>query len=340
MTTTATIDYTTEQGMKILLDSSRELREAPPAFQRTFAEICKRTQLDPLARQIYPAKRTANNVDKWSADVSIDGFRLVAQRSGDYAGQVGPEWCGPDGVWRDIWTSAEHPFAARVGVLRRGFSAPLYAIAKWSSYAATTKGELTFIWKKFPDLMLAKCAEALALRRAFPMELSGLYTTEEMGQADTWKTGPSGGSVSDATFETIPGRGAEDSEDELAKKLAASVTAKAKLPDILPSVPPEPPSDPDASDPDAVDDVPEIQTRSDADDSLSPEDPADAIIAAIDSAKSVAAMQAVVDVILKIKDPAVSTAASARFKARRGLLGYELRRVGAATIVFDPKEAK
>ncbi len=334
MTTTATIDYTTEQGMKILLDSSRELREAPPAFQRTFAEICKRTQLDPLARQIYPAKRTANNVDKWSADVSIDGFRLVAQRSGDYAGQVGPEWCGPDGVWKDIWTSKEAPFAARVGVLRRGFSAPLYAIAKWESYAATTnRGELTFIWKKFPDLMLAKCAEALALRRAFPMELSGLYTAEEMGQADS-KNGPSGGNVSDAT-------GAEDSEDALVKKLAASVAAKPKPSDMIP--PPAPASGPDTdpgTDPAAVDDVPAIQTRSDADDGLSPEDPAETIISAIDSAKSVAAMQAVVDVILRIKDPAVSTAASARFKARRGLLGYELRKVGTATIVFDPKEAK
>ncbi len=63
--------------------------------------------------------------------------------------------------------------------------AVLFAIALFKSYVQTNShGEAISRWKTDPAGMLAKCAEALGLRRAFPHELSGLYTTEEMGQAD------------------------------------------------------------------------------------------------------------------------------------------------------------
>lgn len=152
---------------------------------KLFLTYCERTGLDPFARQIYSLERKSKNKDgtfnkKRTTQISIDGLRLIAQRSGEYAGQTQTEWCGEDGVWRNIWTSKDAPFAARVGVLRKGFKEPLYAIAKWNAYAFDGYGNVQTIWKKMPDHMLSKVAESLALRKAFPQELSGLYTSEEM----------------------------------------------------------------------------------------------------------------------------------------------------------------
>jgi hypothetical protein len=126
-----------------------------------------------------------------SIQVSIDGLRLIADRHGDYAGQEGPYWCGEDGLWlRDAdgeplpWLAKTPPQAAMVRVLRHSFARPLAAIARWDSYVQTTKeGVPNRMWQSMPDLMLGKVAESLALRRAFPAELSGLYSQEEMAQA-------------------------------------------------------------------------------------------------------------------------------------------------------------
>lgn len=152
-----------------------------------FVQTCNRLSLDPFARQIYLVKRWDSTLrcEVAQSQVSIDGFRLVAERTREYRGQTVPQWCGPDGVWVDVWLANEPPAAARVGVHREGFAEPMIRVARYSSYVQLTKERRpNRTWQTMPEVMLSKCAEALALRAAFPHELSGVYSAEEMGRAD------------------------------------------------------------------------------------------------------------------------------------------------------------
>lgn len=146
-----------------------------------FLEVCQYRNLNPFAREIYAIMRSG----KMTIQVSIDGFRKLAERSGKYRGQKGPYFCGADGVWKEEWLTKAAPVAAKVGVLRADFDEPMWAVARYDAYVQ----QQSPIWQKMPDLMTAKCAEALALRKAFPDEMSGLYTHEEMAQAGRPDTG-------------------------------------------------------------------------------------------------------------------------------------------------------
>ncbi len=180
-----------EQGLavgmsreQIELIKSTVARNATDDELKLFLYTASRTGLDPLTRQIHFIKRKVWNKRSNSYDevgtiqTGIDGYRVVASRN------------GLAGIEDAVFDSEEavHPNKASVVVYRmvEGQRVSFAASARWSEYAQTNKdGEPQAMWKKMPYLMLGKVAESLALRKAFPNDLSGVYTNEEMSQADT-----------------------------------------------------------------------------------------------------------------------------------------------------------
>ena len=168
------------------------VEQASNADLAVFFHQVKRTGLDPFARQIHMLERRTKNKrtqqweTKYTIQTGIDGYRLIARRAVDEADETleydDVLWCGEDGKWSDVWLAEAPPAAAKVTVYRDGkkFS----AVARFSEYVQTKDGERTGMWRSMPAGQIAKCAEALALRKAFPQDLSGIYTDDEMAQAD------------------------------------------------------------------------------------------------------------------------------------------------------------
>lgn len=157
-----------------------------------FFHQAKQTGLDPFAKQIYMIGRNAKLDDgswgkKYTIQTGIDGYRLIARRAAkkehESLGYGDTLWCGEDGQWRDVWLARTHPSAAKVTVIRDGQQ--FAAVALWNEYVQTTRdGSPNSMWSKMGANQLAKCAEALALRKAYPQDLSGIYTSDEMGQSE------------------------------------------------------------------------------------------------------------------------------------------------------------
>jgi len=165
------ITWTPEQQQLI---SSSIAPGCTPDELKLFAYACQRTGLDPFSKQIYAIKRGG----KLTIQAGIDGLRSIAERSGELDGSA-TFWIGDaeGSQWADVWLGNKPPAAAKTIIYRKGCSHSFVGVARFQDYNAGQG-----LWSKMPSAMLAKCSEALALRKAFPADMSGVYTVDEMEQ--------------------------------------------------------------------------------------------------------------------------------------------------------------
>ncbi|MBS1861909.1 MAG: recombinase RecT [Actinobacteria bacterium] len=164
---------------------------------------CRIYDLEPLVGQIYAVWENGT----MHAVATIDGMRLLAERTELYEGQSDPEWCDSEGNWTDYWSGEDTPIAARVRVHRKGTKVPTTGTANWHDFAPLGDAGADSLWNKVggkPAHMLSIRAEALALRKAFPAQLSGLYTAEELGISLAAIGGEEGGAAAAVAADVPP----------------------------------------------------------------------------------------------------------------------------------------
>ena len=172
---TAVIEVTKDDYFIEALEKKRDLIKHTVAKGTTNDEFemfmyqCARTKLDPLTRQIYCIKTK----EKVCIQASIDGLRLIADRTGRYA----------PGKTEYTYQNDGKLLRSAIATVRKLVKDQWFDVQAEAFFTEYKQG--TPIWQQKPHVMLAKCAESLALRKAFPAELSGIYSTEEMGQSDT-----------------------------------------------------------------------------------------------------------------------------------------------------------
>jgi phage recombination protein Bet len=172
---------------------------AEPVSIKMALMYCKGDDLDPLQKPVHivpmSVKTKVGGEEKYvKRDVIMPGInrhRVQAARSGEYAGQSEPEFgpmhkltvTGENGQPFEL-PNFEYPEWCRLTVYRLvgGEPRPFPVIAYWlENYATKSKDSMlpNDMWKRRARAQLEKCAEAQALRKAFP-ERAGAPTAEEM----------------------------------------------------------------------------------------------------------------------------------------------------------------
>jgi len=131
-----------------------------------FGMICQKAGLDPFAKQIFCIERAG----KWTFQISIDGLRSIADRTGQYAGSDEPIYDEGLDIYQFEEAGRKIPKVCKVTVWKivQGVRCPFVGIARYSECCQSYNGKPSGLWDKMPAHMLSVRAESQALRKAFP----------------------------------------------------------------------------------------------------------------------------------------------------------------------------
>lgn len=168
-----------------------------PADQiAVFAQVCREKGLSPFSKEIYLVQYNGKNGPTWNVITGIDGMRKRAANTGEFAGRDEPQYNRKsDGSFMSLFEikqSGKLPISCRVTIYRlvAGIRVPYVGEVLFDEYAQRYRGELSGKWKSMPYHMIAKCAEAQALREGFSDQVSGLHIAEERAAYEDMNTGP------------------------------------------------------------------------------------------------------------------------------------------------------
>jgi len=198
---------------------------------KLFIQVCKGANLNPFMKQVFLVPRWDSKEGKEirAIQVSIDGLRAIAEEGGAYAGNEDPEFTGEETIILEKNDKeVKHPLAAKVTVYKivEGNRYPFTATARWEEYYPGAK--MGFQWHVRPYLMLGKCAEALALRKAFPKLLSGMYAQEELDRSTGEKSDEQNKSSAIETIKKVIATSDMDALDDFTAKMNKSTKYTAE----------------------------------------------------------------------------------------------------------------
>ena len=115
---------------------------------------------------------------------TIEDARMIAEHWCNYAGRVGPFWCGSDGTWHDTWPEGG-ALAVKMGVRRSDWPDPIWAVVRLEDkYRPGTHPS------ERQAALFANYAEWHALRQAFPYAFDdAIFTPEDAGEGEPKRSG-------------------------------------------------------------------------------------------------------------------------------------------------------